>query len=157
MRTSTFRSLLALGGGLGLIISIFAALEFYDAELSNLCTLNAFFSCALIAHSGKTTTFGIQDYDWGIAGFIAILVLAVIAERRRKDARLAYLLALLTSAGLALSAYFLYVELVEIRGLCPVCLAAYGCGILAWVGSLGLARKAYRREHATPDPAPAGG
>ncbi|MGA8664015.1 MAG: vitamin K epoxide reductase family protein [Thermoplasmata archaeon] len=156
MRTSTFRSLVALGGGLGLIISIFAALEFYDAQLSNLCTLNAFFSCALIAHSGKTTTLGIQDYYWGIFGFIAILVLAAWSERRRKDARLAYLLLLLTSAGLGLAAYFLYVELVEINGLCPVCLASYACGIFAWVGSYGIARKAYRRDHATPSSTPSG-
>jgi uncharacterized membrane protein len=74
-------------------------------------------------------------------------VVAAIAERRRKDARLSYLLLAVTSAGVALAAYFLYVEVVEIRGICPVCVTAYLFGVLAWVGSAGLARRAYRRDH----------
>lgn len=154
MRARTCRSLLALGGALGLVVSIFAALEFYYASLSAICTVNGFVSCALIAHSGKTTTLGIQDYDWGIAGFVAILLLAAVSERRRQDDRITYLLFALTSAGIALSVYFLYVELVEIHGLCPVCLSAYVFGVAAWVGSFGLAQRAYRRSHRAPEPPP---
>ena len=99
MRTSTFRALVALGAD-SVSSSRSSPRSNSTTSVSNLCTLNAFFSCALIAHSGKTTTLGIQDYYWGIFGFIAILVLAAWSERRRKDARLAYLLLLLTSAGL---------------------------------------------------------
>lgn len=150
MRARTYRTLVALGGLVGLLVAVFAAIEFYDASLSVVCTVNAFFSCALIAHSGKTTTLGIQDYFWGIAGFVAILVLAAVSERRRRDERVAYLLLLVTTAGVGLAAYFLYVELVVIGGLCPVCLLAYLCGGIAWVGALGLARRAYRRGGAAP-------
>lgn len=153
MRARTCRSLLALGGTIGLVVSVFAGFEFYYASLSAVCTVNAFVSCALIAHSGKTTTLGIQDYLWGIAGFVAILVVAGISSRRRGDDRVTYFQLFLTTAGVALSAYFLYVELVEIGGLCPVCLAAYVCGIVAWVGAVGLAQRAYRRRRATPEPA----
>jgi len=151
MRAQTCRSLLALGGALGLVVSIFAALEFYDASLSNVCTVNAFFSCKAILESGKTTTFGVQDYAWGIVGFIAILVLAGISERRRKDNRVTYLLLLVTTGGIAFALYFLYVELVEIGALCPVCLTAYLFGVAAWVGAIGLAQRAYRRSHRAPD------
>ena len=48
------------------------------------------------------------------------------------------------------------VELAEIGGLCPVCLTAYACGVAAWIGAIGLARRAYRRSHGAPpatDPA----
>jgi uncharacterized membrane protein len=151
MRARTCRSLLALGGSLGLVVSIFAALEFYYASLTAVCTVNAFVSCALIAHSGKTTTLGVQDYLWGVGGFVLILLFAGLSERRRQDDRITYFLFALTTAGIALSVYFLYVELVEIRGLCPVCLAAYVCGVAAWVGSFGLAQRAYRRAHPPPE------
>jgi uncharacterized membrane protein len=155
MRARTCRNLIALGGALGLIVSIFAALEFYFASLQATCTVNAFVSCALIAHSGKTTTLGVQDYWWGVAGFVLILALGAISERRRKDDRVTYALFLVTTLGLALSFYWLYVELVEIHGLCPVCVSAYFCGGAAWLGSIGLARRAYRRARTAPEELPA--
>jgi uncharacterized membrane protein len=155
MRTRTFRSLVYLGAGFGLVVSVFAGLEFYDAQLTGACTVNAFFSCALILNSGKTTTFGIQDWIWGVAGFLAILIVAVVADRRRKDARVAYGLFLLTTAGVALAAYFGYVEIAEIHGICPVCVTAYLFGVVTWVGAFGLARRARRRARGETGPIPA--
>jgi uncharacterized membrane protein len=151
MRTRSFRALVYVGGGLGLIAATFAAGEFFDAQLTKACSVNGFFSCSLIAQSGKTSTLGIPDWIWGIAGFVVILALAVLAERRRKDSRMAYALLAVTTAGVALSLYLLYVELVEIGGLCPVCVTAYLLGGVAWVGSVGLAVRAYRRDHRAPE------
>lgn len=156
MRARTCRSLLVLGGAFGLIVSVFSALEFYYASLGAICTVNAVVSCDLIAHSGRTTTLGIQDYAWGIAGFVAILVLAALSERRRQDDRITYLLFAVTTAGVVLAAYFLYVEVVEIHGICPVCVTAYLFGVAAWIGALGLARRAYRRGRPAPEVPPAG-
>lgn len=154
MRARSLRSIVSLAGGLGLIVSVFAALEFYEASLTQACSVNAFFSCALIANSGKTTTLGVQDWVWGLVGFIAIIVLAALLTQRPKDRRILYGLLTLTSAGVAFSAYLLYVELVEIHGLCPVCLSAYALGVVAWASTLGLVRKAYRRDHPIPEPSP---
>ncbi|MCI4372296.1 MAG: vitamin K epoxide reductase family protein [Thermoplasmata archaeon] len=151
MRTRTFRSLVYFGGGFGLIASFYAAAEIVDAELSKACSFNQYFSCATILESGKTTTLGIPDYAWGIVGFVAILVLGVLAEQRRRDARFTYLLLGLTTAGVALSLYLLYIEVVEIGGICPVCVTAYFFGWLAWGGAIGLALRAYRREHRASD------
>lgn len=150
MRTRTYRSLVELGGVLGLLVAIFAALEFYDASLSKICSFSSAFSCYTVLSSGKTTTLWVQDWVWGIVGFLAILVIAAIASRRRKDTRVTYGLLLLTSAGVALAAYFFYVEVAEIHALCPVCLTAYFFGFVAWFGAIGLARKAYRRDHRSP-------
>jgi uncharacterized membrane protein len=156
MRTRTFRSLVSLGGAIGLIASIYAALEVYYASLTAVCSVNKYVSCGAVASSGKTSTLGIPDAAWGIAGFVLILALAVLAERRRRDARVAYVLLLVTTAGVALAFYFLYVEVVVIGALCPVCVSAYLCGGVAWVGAIGLARRGYRREHAPPEPADSG-
>jgi len=151
MRTRTYRTLVYMGGGLGIIAAAFSGAEFYDAQLAKSCTVNSVVSCTKILNSGLTTTLGIQDWVWGIGGFIVILALAALAELRRREAWIPYLLLFVTTGGLAISVYFGYVEVVQIGGVCPVCIAAYAMGAVAWVGSVGLALKAYRRGHRTPD------
>jgi uncharacterized membrane protein len=151
MQERTLRSLVYLAAGLGLIVSLFAAAEFFDASLSAVCSFGGGFSCATVLKSGLTTTLGIQDWIWGVAGFVAILVVGALAEAHRKDLRYAYALLALTTAGVGLSMYFLYVELVRIGALCPVCVTAYGFGILAWVGAILLVRRMHQRA-AAPEP-----
>jgi len=136
MRTRTLRSLVYFAAGLGLIVALFAAAEFFDAALRSVCSVNSFFSCTLVDQSAYTTTLGIPDYLWGIGGFVLILIAAGFAEQKRRDLKRATFLLAATSAGVVLSLYLLYVELALIHGLCPVCAADYLlCGV-AWAGSL---------------------
>ena len=97
MRTSSLRGLVFLSGALGLLVAIFAAAEFYTASLRSACTINQFFSCATVDRSGLTSTLGVPDYLWGILGFLALLVVAGVAEKRPADVRPAYLLTLLAT------------------------------------------------------------
>ena len=144
MRTSQIRSVLFLSAALGLLVSLFAAAEFVDASLRGICSVNSFFSCAMVDESGKTTTLGIQDYLWGIGGFVVIFAVAALWERRPRDMRWGYALVSITSAGVALSLYFLYVELAEIHALCLVCAATYLLGTSAWVAAVALAVRTRR-------------
>ncbi len=141
MKTSSVRSAILLAGLIGLLVSLFATAEFLQTSLRSFCSISSFFSCSLVDQSGKTTTLGIPDYLWGIGGFVLILVVAGVAERRPEDTRPAYLLLAITTAGVAVSLYFLYVELVEIDAMCVVCLAAYIFGFLAWGGAISLVGK----------------
>jgi uncharacterized membrane protein len=150
MKTRDLRSLTSLSAGLGLVVALFSAAEFLDASLRGICSINSFFSCALVDQSGKTTTFGIQDYLWGIGGFVAILLIAGIAERWAEQPLWGYLLVLLTTAGVGLAAYFLYVELAEIHALCLVCAVDYVFGVIAWGGAIALALRS--RRGALDDP-----
>jgi uncharacterized membrane protein len=154
MRTPTLRSIVYFGAGLGLIASVYAAAEVHDASLSRACSFNGVVSCNLILESGKTTVLGIPDWSLGIAGFILILAAGALAEWYRRDDRFTYALLAVTSAGVALAAYLLYVEVFEIGGICPVCASAYFFGVVAWAGAVGLARKAYRRSHRSSTAAP---
>jgi uncharacterized membrane protein len=141
MRTRTIRSVIYLAGGLGLIVSIFTYLEGVEASLQSLCTVNAFVSCQAVANSGKTTVLGIPDSFIGVGGFVLILVVAALAENRRKELLWPYLLLLLTTGGVGLSIYFGYVELAEIHALCLACFTAYVFGVVAWGGAIALVRK----------------
>ena len=155
MRTASLRGLIYLSGGVGLLVAIFSAAEFYQASLRSVCSINQFFSCATVDRSGLTTTLGIQDYVWGIAGFVALLIVAGIAEKRPRDVRPAYLLTALATGAVGLSGYFLYVQLAEIHALCVVCATAETLGGILWLGSIALAVRTARK--ATGRAAPADG
>lgn len=154
MKSRDVRSLVGLSAGLGLVVAIFAAAEFVDASLRGICSINSFFSCQVVDASGKTSTLGIPDYWWGIVGFLGILIVAGIAEQRRRDPRWTYGLVALTTAGVALSLYFLYIELAEIHALCLVCAADYLLGAIAWGGAITLGIRAYHRGDAEPPDQP---
>jgi uncharacterized membrane protein len=145
MRNRSIRSLVYFAAALGLVVALFAAAEYFDAALRSVCSVNSFFSCALIDNSGKTTTLGVPDYLWGIGGFVLIFVAAYLAEKRPKDLNRAYFLLAVTSIGLVLSIWLLYVEIVLIGGLCPVCAIAYLLGGVAWAGALTLTLRLRRR------------
>ena len=139
MQTRTLRSIVYFTSGLGLILSLFAAAEFYDASLRAVCNVNNYIQCGRVDTSGLTTILSVQDYVIGIAGFVLILALAGLAERWPRDVRLIFGLVGVTTAGVAVALYLFYVEVGEIHALCPVCAGAYAMGVAAWAGAVGLA------------------
>ncbi|MGA8302930.1 MAG: vitamin K epoxide reductase family protein [Thermoplasmata archaeon] len=141
MRERTLRSFLYFVAGIGLIVSLFAAAEILDSALGAVCTVNSFVSCGKVASSGLTTTLEVPDYLWGIGGFVLILVVAALAEQRPDDRRRTYALLSVTTLGVVLAGYLLYVELAEIHALCLVCATAYVLSGFAWVGAIALARR----------------
>ncbi len=151
MRTSDWRLFVYLAAGIGLIISIYAAAETLNPALQSLCSVNGFISCAKVATSGRTTTFGVPDWLIGVLGFVALLAAAAWAEQRR-DLFATTPLFVLAVGAVAFSAYFAYVELALVGALCLVCFAAYGAGVLTFVGATVLFGRAYRRAHRPPGP-----
>ncbi|HKN06274.1 MAG TPA: vitamin K epoxide reductase family protein [Thermoplasmata archaeon] len=158
MRTRSIRSVIYFAAGLGLIVSIFTYLETVEASLQSLCSVNSYVSCGVVANSGKTTLFGVPDSYIGIGGFILILIVAAVAESRRRELRWPYLLLFLTTGGVALSFYFGYVEVAEINAICPVCLAAYVFGFITWGATIALLQKVRAKARSqrpeTPDETP---
>ena len=152
MRTRSLRTVVFLAAGVGLLVAIFAALEFYESSLRSYCTYSSFLSCAAVDKSAYTTTFGIPDYLWGVGGFLLILIVAGISESRKTERLWYYLLLFFTNFGVGFSIYFLYVQLALIGALCVICTTADVFGWIAWAGAIALA---YRRLGARPPlPAP---
>ncbi|HTT15828.1 MAG TPA: vitamin K epoxide reductase family protein [Thermoplasmata archaeon] len=158
MRTQSIRGVVYLAGGLGLLVAVFATAEFYTASLRGVCSINQFFSCATVDQSGKTSTLGIPDYLWGIGGFLALLIVAGLAERRPTDVRRAAVLTLFATLAVALSGYFIYVQLAEIHALCIVCATAEALGGVVWLASIALVGRTRRaaRDEAGDDDGPDG-
>ena len=157
MRTATLRTVIYLAAGVGLIVSVFAALEFYEASLQSLCSINAFFSCSTVDRSGQTSTLGVPDYLWGIGGFVVVLLVAGMVESRPRDRRWPILLLSLTSLGTAFSLYFFWVQLAVIGAFCVVCTSAYVFEWVAWVGAIALVRRGPRPALGTDGDAPSDG
>jgi uncharacterized membrane protein len=146
METRSIRTLIYLAAGIGVILSIFSGLELVYTSLSQICSFNAFFSCATVAHSGYTTILYIPDWLWGFGGFVAILAVAAGAERYPFDPRWAYALLALTTLGVGFALYFLYVELAIIGAFCIICSSSYVMGIVGWAGALALIGRTHEKE-----------
>ena len=146
IRAETLHALVLVALSIGLAFSVFAWYESVNPATEKVCTVNPFVSCSKVDQSSHTTTLGIQDYYWGIAGFVAMLALD-IPLFRSWDRRLLEGLTVLSGLGLALSVYFAYVELVVIQGLCLICLGSYLSNVVAFAGLVTLVRMG-RRERA---------
>ena len=146
IRAETAHALVLLGIIAGLGLSIYAGYETVNPALQGSCSFTSYFSCAKIATSGHTTTLGIEDYVWGIAGFVVMLALD-IPLYRTWNRRLLEGLTLLSGLGAALSVYFAYLELFVIQGVCVICLGAYLANVVVLVFLVILVRMG-RRERA---------
>ena len=146
MRAETAHALVLLGLVAGLAFSTYAWYESVNTSAQGLCSINSYVSCGKIDTSGHTTTLGIQDYLWGIGGFVVMLALD-IPLYRSWNRRLLEFLTVVSAAGAILSVYFAYLELVVIQGLCIICLGAYFSNLFVLAFLVVLVRMG-RRERA---------
>ncbi len=156
MRAETAHALVLLGLVAGLAFSVYAGFESVDTSLRGACTFGSYFSCAKIDTSGYTKTLGIEDYLWGIGGFLVMLGLD-IPLYRSWNRRLLEVLTGISFAGALLSVYFGYLELVVIQGICIICLGAYFSNLFVFVLLLTLLRmgRAERAARTSGGAAPA--
>jgi len=140
MDARTLHAMLPIAIVIGLGFSLYSAYESVTPAAQGSCTVNGFFSCQKVDQSAFTTTFGIQDYWFGIIGFAAMLAVDVPLMRTY---RRPWLLALagLSTLGLLVSVYLAYVELVQIQALCLICTGAYLSNVVVWVIAIALVRQ----------------
>ncbi|MCI4321875.1 MAG: hypothetical protein L3K05_06180 [Thermoplasmata archaeon] len=132
----------------GLGLAVFSAVESLDPWFQGACYVNKVISCGAVDSSGHTTTLHVQDYTIGIAGFLLLLVVDIPLYRTWRLDLLRALVGL-SALGLAVGAYFAYVELAIIHALCPVCFSTYVADAAVLVLSFYLLRTSRSEE---PDP-----
>lgn len=124
MKAENLHALIPVALGAGLVLSIYAAYETVNPAAQSSCSFTAFFSCGKVVQSGHTTTFGVEDYWFGIVGFLALIALDVPLYRTWDRKWLKAFLAL-SSLGVLVALYLFAVETLQIGAICPVCLGTY--------------------------------
>ena len=152
MELRSVRTTLYLAAGIGIILSVFSGLELVYASLSQICSVNSFFSCSAVAHSNFALFLYLPDWLWGLGGFIVIVAVAAMAERFPFDPRWSLTLLGLTAIGVALSFYFLYVQLALIGAFCIVCSSSYVMGFICFGAVLSIARRTHEKEPTDEEP-----
>ncbi|MCI4347305.1 MAG: vitamin K epoxide reductase family protein [Thermoplasmata archaeon] len=139
MRSETLHAILPLAIVAGLAFSLFAMAESVLPGLQGFCSVSPFFSCSKVDQSSHTTTLGIQDYLWGIAGFVVLFALDVQVYRQGRG-RWLDALTLVSAAGLAFSVYLAWLELGVIGAFCLVCFGAYASNAVTFLAAFWLRR-----------------
>lgn len=125
-------ALLAL---IGLFVSAYLALH----KLGLLGTLQCGVGdCGTVQSSRYAVFLGFPVPYWGLAGYAAFLVLALLGIQPRWAASrpLAVGLFALSAAGLAFSAYLTYLEAAVIRAWCQWCVASAVIAVLIFLLSI---------------------
>src|SRR5580693_6199998 len=65
----------------GLAAASYAAYEVLNPAAAAVCSVNSKVSCSAVAGSGHTTLFGVPDWAIGIAGYVAMFAIALLAYR----------------------------------------------------------------------------
>ncbi len=103
--------------GLGLA-SYLTYLDYTDAQVT-FCQEGS--GCDAVRQSKYANLLGIPVGLWGVIGYIAIIVAALVplSDRLRKPCLFG-----LATAGFAFSVYLTYLELFVIHDICPYCMAS---------------------------------
>ncbi len=99
----------------GIGLALFLLWERYFTPSFQPCNINATVNCDAVISGSLADTLGIPTPLIGLTGYVIILFAAL-----KKNSKL---ILGMSSFGLAFCLYLLYMEVVVLKVLCPVCLA----------------------------------
>lgn len=97
------------------------------------CTINATINCDAVIDGPVAKTLGIPTPLYGLMGYLFILYGAFKKNKK--------LILGMTTFGMAFCAYIGYIELVQLRVICPVCIGCQIDMLLAFIFSIILYRQ----------------
>jgi uncharacterized membrane protein len=111
-------ALLALGGALVSSVSLY---HHYSTSATSYCDIGENFNCDIVNRSTYSTVAGVPVALMGVAGYLAVLVLATVF-RNRDEAPAMLAIGSLTGLGFAL--YLTYIEGFVLAAWCILCLSS---------------------------------
>jgi len=100
----------------------------YSGYLSNVCSINSFFSCSRVFQSGYTTfppgSYSVALWDYGVVWFPLMLVMGYWFVRRKGSISGLVMVPVLM-VGNVFTIYLWDIELATLNALCPVCVSLY--------------------------------
>ena len=122
----------------GIFLALFLLWERYFKPSFQPCNINATINCDAVISGPLADTLGIPTALIGMTGYVVILFAAI-----KKNTKL-----LLGTAvfGLSFCLYLLYMEVVVLKVLCPVCLACQADMLTVFILGLLLNKKKEQTE-----------
>lgn len=127
----TFIKVLAV---FGIILALYLLWQQFFRPAFQPCYVNSFINCDAAISGPVAKTFGIPTPLYGLIGYIVIMY-AAFSQRAK-------LLLGMATFGLVFCLYIAYVELIQLRVICPVCIS---CQVIM-IGVFVLGLKLRRRE-----------
>lgn len=122
----------------GIGLALFLLWERYFKPSFQPCNINATVNCDAVISGSLADTLGIPTPLIGLTGYVVILFAAL-----KKNSKLILGMA---SFGLAFCLYLLYMEVVVLKVLCPVCLACQADMLTVFVLGILLNKKKQNSE-----------
>ena len=122
--TSLARKIMLAIAGLasaGALDSAISLERHFSASRSSYCDLGANFNCDLVNRTTYSTIFGIPVAATGLLGYLALLTLATLYQ---KKAETPAMLVIASLAGLGFSLYLTYVEAFVLATWCVLCVCS---------------------------------
>lgn len=125
---------------IGLADSIFLTYEHYN-PLAFQCTPGSILDCGKVLNSEYAFILGVPVAVWGVIHYSYVLIMALILHRF--PSRIGVTLLLLeTAVGLAMTVYFVAMQLFVIGAICYFCMLSAVCTTIIII----LVQKLYRKE-----------
>ena len=104
----------------GAIVSSFSLHAHYQKSATNYCDLNETFNCDIVNRSIFSEIQGVPVAGIGVAGYLALMVLGIVARRRRT----ALLMLVAALIGFAFALQLTYIEAYVLVVWCIMCIAS---------------------------------
>jgi uncharacterized membrane protein len=107
------------------LAGFFVALYLYLFKIGKIGTLACGSGgCETVQASPYSRFLGIEVALYGVAGYVMLFVLSLVAVQRPEDRRVSRLLLFLSALGLGFTAYLTYLEFFVIHAICRWCVGS---------------------------------
>ena len=112
----TYIKILAI---IGLLLSVYLLWQQFFRPAFQPCTINSFINCDAVISGPVAKTFGIPTPLYGLVGYTVIYLATILKQKKLLLGAAAF--GLLFCLGIG------YIELVQLRVICPICI---GCQVI---------------------------
>lgn len=103
---------------IGILLAVYLLYSYYTRPLFQPCSINASINCDAIIKGEVSTTLGIPTAWYGFTGYVMILFAALTKKKN--------LLLGVATFGMLFCLRLMFIELVQLRVICPICVTCQG-------------------------------
>lgn len=114
MSTANLYKLIKIFSVVGIILAVYLLYQQITLSSFRPCSINATVNCDAVISGPVAKTFGIPTPLYGLIGYICIFAAALFKKKKT--------LIGIATFGLVFCLYIAYIELFQLRVICPICI-----------------------------------